>query len=188
MKEKRRKLTKKQKDFVIQYQKDFNGTQAAIRAGFSPKSAGVIAYELLNKTLHVKEALQSDINERLQRLGDRADATIEELLKIAHFDIRKLFNEDGSLKPPDQWDDETAAAVGGLQVFEEFVGRGEERTQIGLTKKLKMLDKVKALELLGKHQKLFGSEGNGGVKVAVIILEPGAVRMPANSGISDEED
>lgn len=183
-----RKLTDKQANFVLEYQRDFNATQAAIRAGFSPESAREIGYQLLEKTPHVREVLDRDTKERLQRLGDRADATIEELLRIGHFDIRKLFNSDGSLKPPNQWDDATAAAVAGLQVFEVSEGKGEAQTQIGLIKKLKMLDKVKALELLGKHQKLFGSEGNGGVKVAVIILEPGAVRKPANSGMSEEEE
>ena len=187
METKGRKLTKKQKDFVVQYQRDFNGTQAAIRAGFSPRTATEIAWQLLHKTSHVKESIQRDIDERLERLGDRADATIEELLKIAHFDIRKLFNPDGTLKSPDEWDDDTAAAVGGLQVFEEFSGKGEGRTQVGWIKKLKMLDKTKALELLGKHQKLFGSD-NEGDKTTVIVLEAGSVNKPANSGISDEDD
>ena len=180
-----RKLTDKEENFILQYPKDFNGTQAAIRAGYSPDSAKRIAYQLLHETPLVKQAIERDIEERLQRLGDRADATLEELLRIGHFDIRKLFNGDGSLKPPDQWDDATAAAVGGLQVFEKFEGKGEAQTQIGFTKKLKMLDKVKALELLGRHQRLFGE--NGGTKIAVIILQPGNVHKPANSGISEED-
>lgn len=181
------KLTKKQGKFVLEYQKDFNATQAAIRAGFSPKTASEMGYKLVHKSLVVKEVLERDINERLQRLGDRADATLEELLRVAHFDVRKLFNKDGSMKSPDEWDDATAAAVSGLQVFEEFAGRGEQRIQIGLTKKVKAFDKIKALELLGRHQKIF-PEGNEGNKVAVIVLQPGEVRMPANSGVSEEGD
>ena len=51
------KLTKKQKVFVAEYQVDLNGTQAAIRAGFSPRTAREIAYQLLHKTSHVVEAI-----------------------------------------------------------------------------------------------------------------------------------
>jgi phage terminase small subunit len=185
---KTRKLTQKERAFVIEYQKDFSGTDAVLRAKYHPKDrqiASQIAWTLLHRPL-VAEALERDVSERLKRLGDRADATIEELLKIGHFDIRKLFNTDGSLKPPVEWDDATAAAVAGLQVV-ELEGRGEGQAKIGQVKKLKMLDKTKALELLGRHQKLFGTEGEG-TKIAVIILQPGDVHKPANSGMSEEED
>ena len=46
-------------------------------------------------------------------------------------------------------------AISSIEVFEEFEGSGKDRVYIGDTKKLKIWDKVKALELLGKHLKLF---------------------------------
>jgi hypothetical protein len=105
---------------------------------------------------------------------------------IGFHDIRKLYKEDFStLKSPDEWDEETAAAVGGLEVFEEFAGRGEDRIQIGTTKKVRVFGKVRALDLLAKHLKLLGPEGEG-TKVAVVILEAGPVKMPSTSGLGEE--
>ncbi len=182
--EKKRKLTKKQKFFVVEYQKDKNATQAAIRAGFSPKSAGVIGYELLHKTSHVKEIIDRQTEERLIRKGYRADATIEELLNIAHFDIRKLYKEDGSMKLPLEWDDETAMAVGGLEVVEGFKSKDGEDIRTNILKKLKMLDKTKALEILGRYQKLDHSEDKG--TNVVVVLEAGIINKPSNSGMSED--
>ena len=75
----KRKLTPKQKRFVAEYLKDFNGTQAAIRAGFSPKRAAETAYDLRHKTLPViadklvgktwvSEAIKKQMAERLRRI------------------------------------------------------------------------------------------------------------------------
>lgn len=61
-----RKLTKKQKVFVAEYPKHFNGTQAAISAGYSPKTAKEIAYHLIHKSSLVREAIQRDEDERLR--------------------------------------------------------------------------------------------------------------------------
>ena len=99
-------------------------------------------------------------NERfMHSLNDRAEWAIEtilrELRRLGLSDIRKLYNEDGSLKLPKDWDAETASAVAGLEVDELFEGTGREREQVGHTKKVKMWDKVSALEKLGKNLKLF---------------------------------
>ncbi len=52
-------------------------------------------------------------------------------------------------------DDDVAAAIASIQTFEEFAGKGEDRIQTGLTRKVKLFDKIKAFELLGKHLQLF---------------------------------
>jgi phage terminase small subunit len=65
MKDRQRKLTKKQKFFVAEYQKDMNATQAAIRAGYSVKNADVISDQLLGKTW-VKGAIEKAMAERLR--------------------------------------------------------------------------------------------------------------------------
>ncbi len=129
----------------------------AIRAGFSEKNASEIAYQLLQKT-PVKEALQKDMDERLRKIGVHAERTLEEVARIGFSDIRKLFNDDGSHKLPSEWDDDEAAAIAGVEVLEEFSGRGEDRTLVGFTKKVRLFDKIKALELLSKH---LGIIGNG---------------------------
>lgn len=75
---------------------------------------------------------------------------LQEIRAISFVDIRQLFNEDHSLKPPSEWPDDVAAAIAGIEVDELYEGVGQERERIGDTKKVKMFDKLKALEMLGK--------------------------------------
>jgi phage terminase small subunit len=156
-----RKLTAKQTFFVAEYQKDFNGTQAAIRAGYSAKNADVIADQLLGKTW-VSEAIQKAMKERLLKIGVHAERVLTELARIGFSDIRKLFNENGSLKNPQDWDADTAAAVAGVQFTEEFEASSKERKGIGTTKRVRMFDKVRALEMLMKHLGLFPTDRKPG--------------------------
>lgn len=81
-----------------------------------------------------------------------------ELAKMAFFDVRKLFNGDGSPKSIQDLDDETAAAVAGIDVAN--VGNAE--IGIGQVLKLKLADKRASLELLGKHLQMFPTTVNVG--------------------------
>ncbi len=94
---------------------------------------------------------------------------------MAFSDLRKVYNADGSLKLPTEWDDDMAAAISGVETFEEFQGRGKDRKYIGTTKKVRVFDKVRALEILGKHLGIFPTEkkdDDGGVKeVSMTNLE-----------------
>lgn len=171
------KLTKKQSLFVAEYQTDFNGTKAAIRAGYSCKAknrASEIAYQLLQKA-PVKEALQKSMEERLLMIGVQAERVLTELARVGFSDIRSLYNDDGSLKHPRDWDTDTASAVAGIEFMEEFEGHGKDRKYIGTTKKIRVFDKVRALEILGKHLGIFPTEkkdDDGGVKeVSMTNLE-----------------
>jgi phage terminase small subunit len=153
----RAKLTRKQRLFIAEYQTNFNGTKAAIRAGYSEKNATEIAYQLLQKT-PIQEAIERATAERLRILGVESERILTEIARVAFFDIRKIYNPDGTLKLPHEWNDDTAAAISGLETLEEFQGRGEDRTLIGHTKKIKLFDKIKALGLLARH---LGIIGNG---------------------------
>lgn len=89
-----------------------------------------------------------------QALKDRDEWTKETLLielrMLTVSDLREAFDDSGKLKHPKEWPDSFAKVVGSLEVFEEFMGTGEDRQYIGDTKKLKMWDKLKAIELIGK--------------------------------------
>lgn len=74
---------------------------------------------------------------------------VQQLAKLAMFDVRKLWDDNGNLKLPKDWPDDIAAAVAGVDVFEEF--QGPEQEHIGNTKKVKLLDRTKALDMLMKH-------------------------------------
>jgi len=155
---KTRKLTKKQKFFVAEYQKDWNGTQAAIRAKFSERTASEKAYELIHKNSLVKEAIERAVTENLRKVGVHSERVLTELARVALSDLRNLYKEDGSLKLPHEWSDEAAAAVAGVEVYEEYEGKGVERKHVGTTKKVRTFDKVRALEILSKN---LGIIGNG---------------------------
>ena len=148
------KLTAKQNQFVAEYLIDLNATQAAIRAGYSKKTAEWQGPQLLGKT-HVAEAVALAVQARSGRTNITADRVLLEIARLAFFDPRQLLNPDGSPKPINELDDGTAAALAGLDITEEFEGSGADRVFTGYTKKFKLADKNSALEKLAKHLGLY---------------------------------
>ncbi|MFG1329629.1 terminase small subunit [Xanthobacter autotrophicus] len=141
-------MTPRQRRFVEEYIVDLNATQAAIRAGYSRRTAVKIGSENLIKPDIARE-IQRAMDERAARTGVTAERVLREIAKLAFLDIRKAFNADGSMKPLDQLDDDTAAAIAGLEVSEELDEDGEVvRARL---KKLKLSDKIGALTLLARH-------------------------------------
>ena len=119
-----RKLNAKQRAFVREYLKDFNATRAAGAAGYSLKTADVLGYQLLQNPLVVRDIKKVE-ETALKEAGATAVKVLTQLAYLANSDIRRLYRDDGTLKPPHEWDDETAAAVAGVEVFEEYSGKGE---------------------------------------------------------------
>lgn len=103
------------------------------------------------------------ITQRVRRLqaaaAERAVMTaadvLREAMRLARFDIRKLYREDGSPVPIHELDDETAAAVQAVEIQEVYEGSGADRVFVGYTKKYKIADKNAALEKLFKHFGLY---------------------------------
>lgn len=140
------KLTPKQKRFVAEYLVDLNATQAAIRAGYSEKRASEIGYQLLQKTT-VQAEIRKAMADREERTGVTQDWVVQELYKIAHADrggIAKVVGGGSAveLTDTDELDDEQRAALVGV-----------EKTKFGI--KVTTCDKLKALELLGRHLGMF---------------------------------
>ena len=165
-----RALTPKQKLFVKEYLVDLNATQAAIRAGYSEKTAYRIGANLIQKS-SVSIAIQKALARREKRTEVTSDMVVRELARIAFSDTRKLFNEDGSMKLPHEMDDDTAAALAGVDTFEE----SDKGAIIGYTRKVKRWDKTRALELLGKHLGMFPDKkefsGPNGAPLAPPIIQ-----------------
>ncbi len=152
-----KELTEKRARFIEEYLRDYNGTQAAIRAGYAPESAGVEACRLL-KNANVRKRLEKRKKQLLDAISEDQFRTMRELSRVAHLDIRKLYDEQGQLKPVSEWDDESAAAVAGVETVrrQSPEERDEEGNPVWETvMKVKTYDKVKALELIGRHQSLF---------------------------------
>ena len=134
-------LTQKQKLFIDEYLIDLNATQAAIRAGYSPNNADKIGSELLGKT-RVSDAIKTAMAERSKRTGVNADRVVQELAKIA----TKVIDPKTAMVREDALPEDTAA-IQSVKV-KTF---GED----GLEREIKMADKLKALELLGRHLGMF---------------------------------
>lgn len=156
-----KRLTPKEKRFVEEYPVDLNKTQAVFRAGYSPASENAAAQqgiELLRKP-HIQEA----ISQRLEEKGFFAEIemfkTIREAKRIAFFDVRKLFNNDGSPKGISELDDDTAACIAGVEVLEVFEGSGDKRKFVGYLKKYRLADKNAALDKLFRYMALYKDPG-----------------------------
>lgn len=145
---------------------DLNATQAAIRAGYSPKTAGAIGEKLLKKA-----EISADIERRktaqLERVEVRADEVLAELKRLGLSDLRDAFDSNGHLLDVKSLPDDIAHSIAGIEVEELFEGHGEDREHIGRVKKIKLWDKNKALESLGRHLQLFIDR----VKVDVDVVE-----------------
>ena len=147
-------ITPKQRRFVDEYLKDLNATQAAIRAGYSRKTAEWIGPQLLGKT-HVAEAIAIRMKAREKRTEISQDRVLIEVSRIAFFDIRKIYNEDGTLKRVVDLDDETAAAIASIEAIE--VGN---EGQLCITKKFRIADKNAALANVMRHLGMFNDKLN----------------------------
>jgi hypothetical protein len=82
------------------------------------------------------------------------EKVLREMRELSYFDIRKILAEDGSVLAPKDWPDEVAKAVVGMDVADLFEGKGQEKIQTGIMKKIKFVDKVRAIEMQAKNLKL----------------------------------
>lgn len=148
------KLSEKRRRFVEEYLVDANAHAAAERAGYSKHTAKAQGSRLL-KFKDVKAALGAAQGRRAERLEIRADDVLREIVRFAMSDVGKLYDAKGNLLPIHEMPEDARRAVAGVKVFEEFEGSGENRVKVGEVREVKLWDKVRGLELLGKHLKLF---------------------------------
>lgn len=153
------KLSDQEQRFCLEYACGLpevarNGTAAALAAGYSDKNAAQQASRLLRKA-KIRREIDRLIGEQSKRIKLDADRVMEELWRLGTVDIGQAFDEKGNLKPIHEMPEALRRAVSSIETEELFEGRGEDRTQIGFTKKIKLFDKTRSLELLGKRFKLF---------------------------------
>jgi len=138
------KLTAKQRRFCEEYLVDLNATQAAIRAGYSEKTARFIANENLTKP-YIQSRIQKLMEDRSRRTGVTQDKVIQELAKVAFADIfnyLKVENNQVEIFDTDSIPQEKLSAIAEIK-----------QGTYGLS--IKLHDKLKALELLGRHLGMF---------------------------------
>lgn len=158
-------LTVKQADFVRQYLLDLNATQAAIRAGYSPKGATVRGSELLANR-KVQAAIDQAVKDRAERTEVTSDRVIEELARIAFSNISGIVRMEG-----------------GRVVVKDTakLTEGQRRSISGLSEtangiRVKLHDKLRALEMLGRHLGMFTDRheigGPGGEPIHITVKPP----------------
>lgn len=148
-------LTDKQKRFVDEYLIDLNATQAAVRAGYSEKTAYSQGQRLL-KNVEVAEAIRIGQAKAAETAEVTIARVLQELSRIGFSDLRNAFTEAGALKPPREWDDDLAASIAAVEVVTRNVGKDADgNTEIEHVHKLKLWDKNSALEKIAKHLGMF---------------------------------
>ena len=154
----KRKLTRKQELFVKEYLIDLNATQAAIRAGYSVKTALAIGSENLSKP-DIAAAIQAAMDLRSLRTEITADRVLKEIQKIAFSDIRNVFDKDGRLLPVGMMPPEVTASISSIKISTKSLP-GSDPVDVEHIAELKFWDKNSSLEKLGKHLKLFNEVGS----------------------------
>lgn len=142
------KLNPKQLRFVDEYLVDMNATQAAIRAGYSAKTASSQGFDLLRKP-EIVAALDAQRKQLAAATGITRDRIIRELASIAFADVRQLFNANGGMHSPVDLPDSLAPAIASIDLA-SFTPPGEDAVT-EYTKKVKLWDKPRALERLLVH-------------------------------------
>jgi len=145
------KLTDKQALFVKEYLIDLNATQAAIRAGYSENTAQKIGSENLSKPL-VSAAISEAMKERTEALDIDAQWLLQRLVDEANADVADLYTEEGALKPIHMWPKIwRQGLVAGLEVQQQFEYVDGQKSPEGYLMKVKLSDRVKRMEMIGKH-------------------------------------
>ena len=150
------KLTEKQQRFVEEYLIDLNATQAAIRAGYSAKTADQQGSRML-ANVKVQQAISVAMAERSKRTGINQDRVVLELARIAFVKMTDLVDSHGRIK-----DNATDLAC----IESVKYKQSESETGSSVEREVKISPKLKALELLGKHLGMWND------KIDVNITQP----------------
>lgn len=141
-------MTKKQKLFCEEYLIDLNATQAAIRAGYSPESARQSGTDNM-KNPYIRARIEKAMAERSRRTGVNAERVVLELAKIAFVNAGMVIDAtDATLK--------TDAALEDLAAIQSI--KVKDMGDMGIEREIRMADKLKALELLGRHLGMFNDK------------------------------
>lgn len=146
------KLTEKQQRFVDEYLIDLNATQAAIRAGYSAKTACEQGARLL-ANVKIQGIIAEHMAERSKRTGVNQDRIVRELAKIAFVNLTDIVDEEGRIRS--NATDEDLSCLESIKYKESSSDTGDS-----VEREVKIASKLKALELLGKHVGMWNDKLN----------------------------
>lgn len=149
-----KKLTEKEELYCRKYVELLNQRQAYMASRdterMKPNTVDRRASELHQKP-HIQARINELMAEREQRLQIDADYVLRRLVEIDQMDLLDILDEKMAFRPISEWPKVWRQYLSGVDVSELFEGAGDEREMVGVLKKIKWPDKVKNLELLGKH-------------------------------------
>jgi len=173
------KMTPKQKRFIDEYLIDLNATQAAIRAGYSKKTANEQGSQTLAK-LNIQKAIQKEIAKRSERTAISQDRVLKELALLGFSDLANLveIGEDGMILVK-KFEDMPEGESRLLKAIKEdrIIRETPDGKQMVVHDKIKyeIWDKLKALEMIGRHLGMFQDLGD---KLATVLYEISEKFMP----------
>jgi phage terminase small subunit len=155
----------RQEVYCRHYVSSWNSRQAGAAAGYTVRSAELVAQEprVRNRILELTDTLLKSADITAQRV-------MLELARVGFSDIRKIVDAKGQLRAIADLDDDIAAAISGIEVETRYeqelvqdlaTGEMTRRALPVVTTKIKKSDKVAALNILAKHFKLVGDDGDG---------------------------
>ncbi len=174
-------LSPRQELFCREYLIDLSGRKAVIRAGYSTSSdsAETQSCRLLNN-VRIRRRIEELSGKQSALLGLTAELVLRELANIAKADIGDAFNEKGELLHPQAMPEDIRKAVSSFECLEQFEMNYDDgkprREMTGYLKKVRLNDKIKALDLLGKHLKLFTDKIEHSGKVTLEELVMGSMK------------
>lgn len=148
-------MNQKQERFVEEYLIDLNGTQAAIRAGYSPKTANEQASRML-ANVNIRARIEKAMAERSRRTGINQDRVLMELAKIGFVNISDVVDPETAKVLPDA-KEEDLACIQSIKV---------KPTEWGTEREVKMYDKKAALVDIGRHLGMFKENVNLNVETS----------------------
>lgn len=145
-------LTAMQEAYAQEYTKcPENQTQAAINAGFSPKTAAVKASVMMRDD-RIQKRIAELMEERNKRLRVSADYVLLRLVEIDQMDVIDILDDEGGLKPVSQWPKVWRTSLSAMDINRiRMAGKDGDDDIESTLQKVKWPDKVKNLELIGKH-------------------------------------
>ena len=178
-----RPLTARQTAFVSEYLIDLNGTQAAIRAGYSPTSAAEVASEALRNS-KIVDAIERGKAQRLSRVQMTQDTVLHEMSLLSHSSLEHYYvDDDGQVRPTEDAPDGAMRALQSIKkktrIFRDKDGNETGREY---DVEVRLWNKPEPLKLMGKHVGLNFSDrvehtGKGGgpieiAEVRSVIVDP----------------
>jgi phage terminase small subunit len=146
-------ISEKQRIFLNEYLKDLNGKQAAIRAGYSVKSAKVTASRMLTNA-NLRNELSKQIREIYDNYKNDQEKVIRELAVVGFSritDYMTILKEGITIKDTNEIPEELIGAISEVTIAD---------TKDGKRKSIKLHSKIEALKLLGNYHRLFDENHN----------------------------